>query len=240
MRGTTHAVTMAGEEPMTHAFDVQRRMMVETQLAARGIRDQRVLDAMATVPRERFIAPSLAHLAYDDGPQPIGNGQTISQPWIVAGMAEALRLQGHERVLEIGTGSGYAAAVLSLLCARVVSVERDAMLCNRARATLMTLGFRNIRVIQGDGTLGVDDEAPFDGISVTAVGPAPPPSLLAQLARGGRLVMPIGTPTGGQRLVVITRALDGALDEQDLGEVRFVPLIGAEAFPELPEFPSES
>ena len=225
--------------PMDDHFAQQRWVMVETQLAARGIQDPRVLDAMARVPRERFVPPLLVHLAYANGPQSIGNGQTISQPYIVALMAQALRLTGTEHVLEVGCGSGYGAAVLAQLCARVVSVERDAVLCSRARALLMSLGVHNVRVVLGDVTLGVADEAPFSGICVTAVGPEIPASLVAQLAPGGRLVMPVGTLHDQQRLWLMTRDGGETLNAEDLGPVRFVPLIGAEAFAEEAPAPTD-
>ncbi|WP_096784385.1 protein-L-isoaspartate(D-aspartate) O-methyltransferase [Rhodobacter sp. CZR27] len=206
-------------------FDAARRRMVEEQVAARGIRDPRVLQAMRGVPRERFL-PGREALAFLDGPQPIAGGQTISQPYVVALMAEAARIGAADRVLEIGTGSGYAAAVLAELAARVVTVERLATLADEARQRLADLGCTRIEVRLGDGTLGAPDLAPFDAIIVSAGGPSVPKTLCDQLAIGGRLVIPVGPDVGRQRLLRITRREDGALAEEDLGAVHFVPLIG--------------
>lgn len=210
-------------------FPAQRALMVERQIARRGIRDERVLHAVATVPREAFVASELAAFAYDDAPLPIGGGQTISQPYIVAFTAEALRLGPSDRVLDVGTGSGYAAAVLGRLASEVFSIERVARLSRTARERLLELGFDNVRVVCGDGTLGWPEHAPYDAIAVAAVGPHPPPALLEQLALGGRLVMPIG-PDGSQTLVRITRTGPAAYREEALVDVRFVPLIGAQGF----------
>ena len=160
--------------------------MVRRQLSGRGIHDERVLAAMAEVPRERFVPPELRRRAYRDGALRIGEGQTISQPWIVACMAQALELQGHERVLEVGTGSGYAAAVLSRLCAEVVTIERFESLAGEARDALAELGYDNVEVRHGDGTLGAPDRAPFQGISVTATAAGDPPAAAARAARPGR------------------------------------------------------
>lgn len=212
------------------AFDA-RRFMIEHHLRARGVRDPNVLAAMASVPREAFVPPELVDHAYDDCPLPIGAGQTISQPYIVAVMTEALQLSPIDDVLEIGTGSGYAAAVLSRVAGRVYTIERHAKLADQARARLASLGYRNIDVRCGDGTLGWSEHAPFDAIVVTACGPRVPKSLLAQLAIGGRLVIPIG-PDDAQELVRVRRISETSLEREQLGGVRFVPLIGAEAWAE--------
>jgi len=197
--------------------------MVERQLRRRGIGDERVLEAMNSVPRERFVPRRERSRAYRDGALPIGSGQTISQPWIVAAMAQALELGGDERVLEVGCGSGYSAAVLSLLCREVVTIERHVALADQAKALLEELGYTNVEVRAGDGTRGARDKAPFDGISVTATAEgAPPAALLEQLASGGALVCPVRR-LGGEHLV---RFRGGA--EETLARVRFVPLVSDE------------
>ena len=198
--------------------------MVRRQLRRRGIHDQRVLAAMAEVPRELFVAEDQRRRAYDDGALPIGAGQTISQPWIVACMAQLLELSGTETVLEVGTGSGYSAAVLSRLCAEVLTVERHLSLAREARERLAALGYANVEVRHGDGILGAPDRAPFEGISVTAsAAEGPPPALLGQLAPGGALVCPVDRD-GRERLVRFRG--DG---EETVAGVRFVPLLpGAE------------
>jgi protein-L-isoaspartate(D-aspartate) O-methyltransferase len=197
--------------------------MVERQLRRRGITDERVLAAMSAVPRELFVPPRERSRAYRDGALPIGSDQTISQPWIVAAMAQALELEGDERVLEVGCGSGYSAAVLSLLCRDLVTIERHVALADQAKALLRELAHENVEVRAGDGTLGAPDRAPFEGISVTATAEVSPPSaLLDQLARGGRLVCPIRR-AGGEHLV---RFRDGS--EEILAAVRFVPLVSDE------------
>lgn len=207
-----------------------RQKMIEDQLRRRDIDDPRVLAAFAAVPREGFVPPALVARAYDDGPLPIGAGQTISQPYIVALTAQALELAGHERVLEIGTGSGYAAAILGALAREVVTVERIPELAMRARAAIAALGVTNVTVHVGDGTLGWPTMAPYEGIAVAAGAPMPPPALLAQLAIGGRLVIPTG-PAENQHLVRITRTSADGYREDDLGEVRFVPLLGEQGWP---------
>jgi protein-L-isoaspartate(D-aspartate) O-methyltransferase len=204
--------------------------MVEVHLIQRGIRDPRVLEALANVPREDFVSDELAECAYDDAPLPIGDGQTISQPYIVAFTAEALCLAGTERVLEVGTGSGYGAAILGRLGREVFTIERVKGLAESARERLARLGHGNVHVACGDGSLGLLESAPYDAISVAAGGPRPPPALLAQLAIGGRLVMPTG-PIRGQTLVRVTRTGVETYQEEPLVKVRFVPLIGAEGFP---------
>lgn len=210
-------------------FVGQRARMVRRQIARRGIVDRRVLDALSSVPREAFVAPHLASSAYDDGPLPIGDGQTISQPYIVAFTTEALQLGPDARVLDVGTGSGYAAAVLSRVAREVYGIERVESLCRSARTRLAELGYTNVHVRCGDGTLGWPEHAPYDGIAVAAVGPRPPPALLEQLAVGGRLVMPIG-PDGDQTLVRLTRTGATSYEQEPLVGVRFVPLIGAQGF----------
>ncbi len=206
-----------------------RARMVADDVAARGVRDPRVLAAMRVVPRERFVPPALAELAYADRPLPIGEGQTISQPYVVAWMAEALELAPTDRVLEIGTGSGYAAAVLAQLTPHVWSIERVPALAARARANLAAAGVATVQVVEGDGTLGLPALAPFDAIVLTAAGPAVPPALCAQLADGGRLVAPVGAQDGPQELVRLRRA-GARLELEALGAVQFVPLIGAQGF----------
>jgi protein-L-isoaspartate(D-aspartate) O-methyltransferase len=195
--------------------------MVERQLRGRGIEDERVLAAMLEVPRELFLPEDVRREAYADGALPIGEGQTMSQPWIVAFMAQLLGLAGDEKVLEVGTGSGYGAAVLAQLCAHVVTVERHERLAEQARETLGRLGYRNVEVRVGDGTEGVRDRAPFDGISVTATADGAPPAALAeQLAEHAPLVIPIRR--GGREHLTLIR--DGK--EEELVPVRFVPLVG--------------
>lgn len=218
-------------------FATLRHRMVEQQIAARGVRDERVLEAMRGVPREEFVAKELRDSAYDDGPLPIECGQTISQPFIVAVMAEALLLKGGpaangptEAVLEIGTGSGYSTAVLARLARQVDTVERHPLLAEHAAARLRGLGCHNVRVHCGDGTLGWPEYAPYDAIVVTAGGPRVPRALLDQLAPGGRLVMPVGDRETEQLLVRLTRVIDGQWREERLGEVRFIPLIGAQGW----------
>jgi protein-L-isoaspartate(D-aspartate) O-methyltransferase len=216
-------------------FELDRWRMVETQIAARGVRDERVLQAMRSVPRELFVAEELASYAHDDRPLPILDGQTISQPYVVAWMAEALDLQPADRVLEIGTGSGYAAAVLGRVAREVYTVERFPDLARLAGRRLERLGFRNVVVRLGDGTLGWPDFAPFDGIVVAAGGPEVPPSLFEQLevsGRGGRLVIPVGPSPERQSLVRVTRLPGGRYRREELGGVRFVPLVGAEGWPD--------
>jgi protein-L-isoaspartate(D-aspartate) O-methyltransferase len=209
-----------------------RERMVATQIEPRGITDPLVLDAMRTVPRERFVPASLAKFAHDDGPLPIGHDQTISQPYIVAVMARAAGLKPGGRVLEIGTGSGYSAAVLSRIAAEVYTVERVGALADAARARLAELGYGNVHVREGDGTLGWPAHAPYDAIVVTAGGPRVPGTLLHQLAVGGRLVMPVGPVARHQRLVRVTRTDVHEYQYENLEEVAFVPLIGAEGWTE--------
>jgi len=213
-------------------FPALRKEMVDRQIAARGVRDSRVLEALRTVPREQFLPERLAELAYDDTPLPIGEEQTISQPYVVALMAEALELRPEDRVLEIGAGSGYAAAVLSRIAREVWTVERHASLAREARERMERLGYRNVQVVHGDGTLGWPERAPYDAIVVAAGGPEVPPALLGQLAPGGRLVIPIGPDPRNQSLVRVRRRPEGGHVREDLGGVRFVPLIGAQGWRE--------
>lgn len=208
-----------------------RDRMVDVQIAARGVADPAVLDAMRQVPREAFVPEHLVPFAYEDEPLPIGEGQTISQPYVVAAMTEAARLSRRDRVLEIGTGSGYAAAVLGTIAAEVYTVERLPALARLAAHRLAELGYANVHVREGDGSLGWREHAPYDAIIVTAGGPDVPRSLLAQLAVGGRLVMPVGRTPRFQRLVRVVRTAEGRYDRDDLEEVAFVPLIGAEGWP---------
>ena len=206
---------------VTAATDEDRRArMVERQLRERGITDERVLAAMAEVPRERFAPPELRSQAYADGPVRIGEGQTISQPWIVAFMIAMLELNGRERVLEVGTGSGYAAAVLSRCCREVVTIERHASLAETARSVLEELGYTNVEVRTGDGTTGAPDRAPFGGIVVAATASGRPPQpLLDQLAPGAALVCPVDRDAGEH----LMRFRDG--EEEAIVPVRFVPLV---------------
>ncbi|MFC0240444.1 protein-L-isoaspartate(D-aspartate) O-methyltransferase [Rhodopseudomonas telluris] len=211
-------------------FAAQRARMVDEQIRARGVRDPLVLASIAKVPREVFVPDLTRAHAYDDSPLPIGSDQTISQPYIVAVMIAALTLKGGERVLDVGTGSGYAAAVLAGIASEVISIERLAPLAERARATLASLGIRNVEVRQGDGSRGCPEHAPYDAIVVAAGGPQVPESLKAQLAVGGRLVMPVGTDQLAQKLLRVTRASETELSVETLTDVRFVPLIGAEGW----------
>jgi protein-L-isoaspartate(D-aspartate) O-methyltransferase len=211
-------------------FARERLAMVEQQLRKRGIRDTAVLAAMAQVPRELFVGPEYRAQAYDDTPLPIPAGQTISQPYVVALMIEALYLRAADRVLEIGTGSGYAAAVLSRIAHEVYTVERHEELVVYARQRFLELGYGNVQVRHGDGTLGWAENAPYDGIVVAAGGPQIPLSLRQQLAAGGRLVIPIGRQRQRQQLVRITRHHGDRFQQEKLGYVRFVPLIGEEGW----------
>ncbi|HEY3552404.1 MAG TPA: protein-L-isoaspartate(D-aspartate) O-methyltransferase [Solirubrobacterales bacterium] len=205
-----------------------RHRMVERQLRRRGIADERVLAAMQAVPREAFLPEALRDRAYADSALPIAEEQTISQPWIVAAICQALELEGSELVLEVGTGSGYSAAVLARLAAHVVSIERHEQLSRGATAVLESLGARNVEIVVGDGSLGMPERAPFDAIAVHATAPEAPPALVDQLADGGRLVVPV---SGGDadRLTLLYRSGD-RLETTDLGPCRFVPLIGEEGF----------
>src|SRR3954454_8682509 len=211
-------------------FASLRDEMVEQDIAARCVRDELVLDAMRKVPRELFVPDNLREFAYEDSPLPIGAGQTISQPYIIAFMAEALMLQAGKKILEIGTGSGYAAAVLSEIAADVYTVERLGQLADSAAARLAELGYRNVHVLRGDGTRGWPEHAPYDAIVVAAGGPQVPESLKEQLKIGGRLVMPVGADQRTQELVRVTRISTDEYRSEDIADVRFVPLIGEEGW----------
>jgi protein-L-isoaspartate(D-aspartate) O-methyltransferase len=224
--------------PSAGAFAAQRADMVEWQLRRRGIHDQRVLDAMAAVPRELFVPERYRRRAYADSALPIGHGQTISQPWIVAAICQALALEGSEPVLEVGTGSGYSTAVLAILAAGVITIERVEELAVAARQLLAELGVRNVEVVVADGSAGLPDHAPYQAIAVHATAPSPPPTLIEQLAPGGRLVIPIATDAAD--MLTVFRRLDGHVDPESadglertvIGPCRFVPLIGSEGYPE--------
>jgi protein-L-isoaspartate(D-aspartate) O-methyltransferase len=205
-----------------------RERMVERQLRRRGISDERVLEAMRRVPRHLFVPENLRHLAYEDGALPIGEAQTISQPFIVATICSLLGLEGHERVLDVGTGSGYQAAVLAELAADVVTIERIPALAERARRTLVAARYERVEVRVGDGSLGVPERAPFDGIAVAAAAPSVPAALYDQLAPGGRLVLPRGG-RGGQELVLVERTDGGPVERVSI-PCRFVPLLGEAGF----------
>lgn len=214
----------------TKNIDDMREIMIREHLQGRGIRDRAVLNAMREVPREAFVDERIRDHAYEDHPLSINEGQTISQPYIVAYMTEALELRAGDRVLEIGTGSGYAAAVLSRVVTTVYSVERLDGLAQSARKRLELLGYTNIVVQQGDGTLGWPEHAPYDAIVVTAGAPDVPKPLLEQLAIGGRLVIPVGRSQDLQMLVRVRRVTEHEYRSEDLCGVRFVPLIGSEGW----------
>jgi protein-L-isoaspartate(D-aspartate) O-methyltransferase len=224
--------------PSASEFADQRAGMVERQLRRRGIHDERVLAALNAVPRELFVPPRYRRRAYADSALPIGHEQTISQPWIVAAICEALALEGSERVLEVGTGSGYSAAVLAMLAKEVVTVERVEELATAARELLPDLGITSVEVVVGDGSAGLPDFAPFDAIAVHATAPNPPPTLLEQLAPGGRLVIPIATDAAD--MLTVFRRVEGdagqstgdGFERTVIGPCRFVPLIGSEGYPE--------
>jgi protein-L-isoaspartate(D-aspartate) O-methyltransferase len=211
-------------------FAKRRAEMVDRQIAHRGVRSGLVLQAMKAVPRERFLPEDLWDFAYEDAPLPIAEAQTVSQPYIVAMMTEALELQGGENVLEIGTGSGYAAAVLAQIARSVYTVERIHRLAAKAARTLAALGYGNIQVLHADGTLGWPEHAPYDAIVVAAGGPEVPESLKSQLKIGGRLVIPVGADRCLQELVRVTRVAEHEYTTEELADVRFVPLIGAEGW----------
>lgn len=202
--------------------------MVERQLRRRGIDDERVLAAMAAVPREEFAPPHLRRRAYSDAALPIGEGQTISQPWIVAAICQALELHGDERVLEIGSGSGYSAAVLACLAGEVIGIERHEALAAQARTVLARLGIANVQLLVGDGSRGLPESTPFAAIAVHATAPAPPRTLLGQLRDGGRLVAPIAA--GSVDLLTVFRRRGEEVLHEEIGPCRFVPLIGEEGF----------
>jgi len=206
-------------------FSRARKEMVETQIKARGITDKRVLAAMLKVERHKFVPPEIRHLAYTDQPLPIGEGQTISQPYIVALMTELLKLKGDEKVLEVGTGSGYQAAILAELCKEVYTVEILKPLAERAKKLLKKLGYKNVFVKHGDGFFGWKEHAPFDAIIVTCAPPYIPKPLIEQLAEGGRMVIPVGPEWKWQDLLVIEK-IKGKIKKRKVAPVRFVPMIG--------------
>jgi protein-L-isoaspartate(D-aspartate) O-methyltransferase len=215
--------------PTMTDFVAEREAMVEL-LRRRGIGAAHILAAFGEVPREAFVAEDQAHLAYGDHPLPIESGQTISQPYIVALMIAAAGILPGDRVLEIGAGSGYAAAVISRIAGDVIAIERQPVLVEAASERLKRLGYDNVAVVEGDGTRGFADKAPFDAILAAASGSHVPGPLIDQLAPGGRLVMPVGEPGTVQELVRVTRSEDGGLERENLGAVRFVPLIGQEGW----------
>jgi len=211
-------------------FNRQRQQMIERQIRARGIRDKAILAALATVPREAFVPPEYQYAAYQDSPLPIPGRQTISQPYVVALMMRALRLQPDDCVLEVGSGSGYAAALLSRIVREVHGVERREELVTYARERLQKLGYDNVHIHHGDGTMGWPPAAPYDAIMVSASGPEVPPALREQLAIGGRLAMPIGRASDLQSLLLVQRTGPDSFQHKDLGGVRFVPLIGEQGW----------
>lgn len=211
-------------------FATLRERMIDRQIAARGLDDPTLLAAFRTVPREDFIGGDYADCAYQDSPLPIESGQTISQPYIVALTIDAAGIKTGDKVLEVGAGSGYAAAVISRIAGEVIAIERHHELVELARTRMRQLGYGNVTVVEGDGTLGWPEEAPYDAIVAAASGSHVPQSWIAQLRPDGRIVMPIGQPHAIQSLVKVTKDEDGTLHREDLGGVRFVPLIGQEGF----------
>jgi len=219
---------MALDDATIDQFSGLRRQMVDTQLRTRGIHDPRVLEAMLRIPRQEFVDDQYRNQAYEDHPLPIGEDQTISQPFIIAISLQLLELEGGESVLEIGTGSGYQAALLALLAREVYSIERHRTLAENAAATLARLGLSNVRVQVGDGSRGWPENAPYDAILVAAAAPRLPESLVQQLAEGGRMVIPVG-PQQSQVLQLV-RKREGRAVIESIEACRFVPLIGAEGY----------
>lgn len=213
-----------GASDTSSPFEDARREMVARQIEQRGIRDQRVLDAMRSIPRHLFVPEEYVYASYTDEPLPIGEAQTISQPFMVAAMAEALLLKGPEKVLEIGAGSGYQAAVLSRLSREVIAIEAQPALAGSSRERMLRLGFTNVSIEQGDGSMGWPPSAPYHAILVTAAAPSVPPPLVEQLADGGRLVIPVGGAEN-QDLIRITKN-EGRISQESLYACRFVPLVG--------------
>ena len=211
-------------------FASEREAMVERQLRRRGITEPDILDAFRAVPREAFVGGNVAHLAYGDHPLPIEAEQTISQPYIVALMIQAAAIRRGDRVLEVGSGSGYAAAVISRIAAQVIGIERQHELVEVASKRLQLLGYDNVVIVEGDGTQGWSEAAPYDAILAAASGSHVPQPLVDQLKTGGRLVMPLGEPGWNQKLIRILKSEDGSLQQSDLGAVRFVPLIGEQGW----------
>ncbi len=225
---TTCQVSCKMTEPLP--FEEERRFMIEVQLRHRGIRDERVLDAMFQVPRHEFVPSPLVKASYDDRPLPLGEAETISQPYIVAAMTEAVGVQPGDKALEVGTGSGYQAAILAYLGARVYTIERNAVLAQSARERLARLGYDGVEVIAGDGSEGYPPAAPYAIILVTAAAPLVPPALLDQLAEGGRLVIPVGNLQHQDLLLNLKQA--GQVKTRMLDPCQFVPLIGKGGWPE--------
>ena len=213
-------------------FTAEREAMVERQLKRRGIGEKHILDAFREVPREAFLSPGYEHLAYGDHPLPIEANQTISQPYIVALTIQAAGIKPGDKVLEVGAGSGYAAAVISRIARKVVGIERQHELVEVARERLERLGYGNVDIVEGDGTRGCPDEAPFDAIVAAASGSHVPSAFVTQLIPGGRIVMPVGDPGGLQQLIKVTKQEDGLLRQENLCAVRFVPLVGEEGWRE--------
>jgi len=211
-------------------YAAEREAMVERQLRRRGITEPDILDAFRAVHREEFVSLNQAHLAYGDHPLPIEAGQTISQPYIVALMIQAAAIKPGDRVLEVGAGSGYAAALISRIAEKVIAIERKHELVEVARERMHRLGYGNVEIVEGDGTTGWREEAPYDAILAAASGSHVPRPLVEQLAPGGRIVMPIGDPGLVQELIKVTKQEDGILKQENLGGVRFVPLIGEEGW----------
>ena len=211
-------------------FAALRELMVERQIRKRGLDDPRLLAAFRAVPRERFVSSAHGAQAYGDHPLPIGEGQTISQPYIVALMIDAARIQPGGRILEVGAGSGYAAAVISRIAGQVIAIERQPNLAASARNRIAELGYANVEIVEGDGTRGWPELAPYDAILAAASGSHVPKPLIDQLSPGGTLVMPVGDPGWIQQLVKVTKRDDGSVEQSNLCAVRFVPLIGAEGW----------
>jgi protein-L-isoaspartate(D-aspartate) O-methyltransferase len=211
-------------------YAAEREAMVERQLRRRGIDEPRILDAFREVPREAFVGAKHADAAYGDHPLPIEAGQTISQPYIVALMIQAAGIKSGDSVLEVGSGSGYAAAVISRVAAKVVGIERQHALVEVAQERMARLGYDNVEIVEGDGTKGWPDDAPYDAILAAASGSHVPTPLVDQLKVGGSIVMPVGSPGWAQNLVKATKREDGTIEQSDLGGVRFVPLIGEEGW----------
>ena len=206
-------------------FQQLRERMVRRQIAGRGVRDRAILDAFLEVPREEFVSADQRAQAYGDHPLPIEAGQTISQPYIVAAMIEGAEIGAGDRVLEVGAGSGYAAAVMSRIAGEIIAIERHRELVQLASERMRRLGYRNVRIVEGDGSLGCAEEAPFDAILAAATGSHVPRALIDQLAPGGRIVMPVGDPSSVQELVKLKKGSNGSIQQSDLGPVRFVPLV---------------
>jgi protein-L-isoaspartate(D-aspartate) O-methyltransferase len=211
-------------------YAAEREAMVDRQLRRRGIIDQHILDAFLEVPREAFVSDEYAHLAYGDHPLPIEAGQTISQPYIVALTIQAAGIGPGDKVLEVGAGSGYAAAVIGRIAAKVIAIERQHDLVEVARERIERLGYSNVEIVEGDGTKGCPEQAPFDAIVAAASGSHVPKAFIDQLADGGRIVMPLGSPGWIQELIKATKQPDGTIAKENLGGVRFVPLIGEEGW----------